>query len=154
MEGCAVIPALDDYGLLPPGVWDCTLAEVAERFATNPHRQDLWGGLLRFLENEVLPLGTFPVWIDGSFTRSKPYPEDIDAVVDLSGLEPAEAWPVIGNIMTRQVALKEAYHVDAWARHPELPNDLAVFFQYAGPKVAAEIRVDVKQAKGILRVQP
>lgn len=144
---------MDDNGLLPPGVWNCSLAEVSERFATTPHRQGLWDGLLKFLEDEVRPLGSLPVWIDGSFTRAKPFPEDIDVVLDFSAADLTKAAYHIVSFRARHDELKERYHVDVWTRHPAIENDLVAFFQYAGEKCAAELRVDRKHPKGILRVQ-
>lgn len=149
-----MIPKLDENGLLPPGIWDCTLTEVASRFATNPHRRDLWMGLLRFLDAEVRPHGVLPVWIDGGFTRRREMPEDIDVTVDFSALPSGIAMPLAISLYTRNSQIKSAYHVDAYPRHPDVPNDFAVFFQYVGPKAAAEFQIDPKQPKGILRVQP
>lgn len=154
MEGVTGrIPPLDDNGLLPPGVWDCSLSEICERFATTPHRKGLWDGLLQFLEAEVRPLGSLSVWIDGSFTRAKPSPEDIDVVLDFSAADLAAVAYHILSFRVRHDELKERYHVDVWTRHPAVENDLAAFFQYAGEKCAAELRVDRKHPKGILRVQ-
>lgn len=148
-----MIPELDELGLLPPGIWDCTLAEVEAVFSTNPHRNSLWHGLHRFLAVEVAPLGAFPLFIDGSFTRRKNYPEDIDVVLDVGRLNEADALPMALSFWQRRQALKAAYHVDCWVRHPAFPQDLSEYFQYAGPKVAAELQVDTRHPKGILRVQ-
>lgn len=147
------IPELDANGLLPAGQWDCTLTEAEAAFCLNPHRRALWEGLQRFIEAEVKPLGSLTLWLDGSFTRSKAHPEDIDVVIDLSTWEPALALAEAISLRLRHDAMKVQYHVDAWARHPFLPQDLAAFFQYAGDKCAAELRIDKFQAKGILRVQ-
>lgn len=148
------VPKLDDYGLLPPGVWDCTLDEIAARFATNEHRRGLWSGLLAFLASEYRPSGLVcPVWIDGSFTRSKLLPEDIDVVLDLSALAVGDAFAVALSLHLHHDSIHLEYHVDAYARHPDIPRDLAAFFQYAGPKCAAELQIDERRPKGILRVQ-
>lgn len=146
------IPDLENTGLLPAGQWDCTLEEVEAAFCFNPHRRKLWDGLQRFIVAEVKPFGPLPVWIDGSFTRSKAYPEDIDIVVDVASWDEAQALRLALSFHTRHDALKAAYHVDAWARHASIPRDLAAFFQYAGDKCAAELNIDRRQPKGILRV--
>lgn len=148
-----MIPDLDGNGMLPPGVWDCTLDEVAARFATSPHRRNLWMGLLRFLDAEVRPYGTLPVWIDGGFTRRRELPEDIDVTVDFSVMPSATGMPLAISLYLRNPQNKAVYHVDAYPRHPDIPNDFAAYFQYAGPKAAAEFQIDPKQPKGILRVQ-
>lgn len=147
------IPELEANGLLPAGQWDCTLAEAEAAFCLNHHRRTLWAGLQRFIEAEVRPLDAIPLWINGSFTRAKNYPQDIDVVLDLSAWAAEAALQKAISLRLRHDALKAAYHVDAWARHPSIPNDLVAYFQYAGEKCAAELRVDVLHAKGILRVQ-
>lgn len=148
-----MIPDLDEMGLLPPGVWDCSLSEVQAAFCTNPHRSTLWKGLQGFIANEVAAIGSVALWIDGSFTRRKDIPADIDVVLDLTNLNEAEAFPIMLSLWQRRSNLKAAYHVDAWPRHPAFPKDLSEFFQYAGPKVAAEFQIETKRPKGILRVQ-
>lgn len=35
-----------------------------------------------------------------------------------------------------------------WTRHPVIPNDLVLFFQYLGDKAAAELRMDHKIPRG------
>lgn len=148
-----MIPALDEVGLLPVGVWECTLAEAEEVFATTPHRRELWDGLIRFLAAEVEPHAPLPVWIDGSFTRRKDHPADIDVVVDFSGIPGDVAMPLAISLYRRNAQLKQAYKVDAYPRHPEIPNDFAAYFQYAGSKAAAEFQIETTHPKGILKVQ-
>lgn len=153
-EGGDGIPALDEHGLLPAGVWNCTLSEAEAAFCDTPRRRELWTHLQSFLDAEVRPLGNVPVWIDGSFTRRKDYPHDIDIVVDLSAWPVAEALPIIFSLYSRRPSIKATYQIDAFPRHPEIPNDLTEFFQYVGPKAAAEFHIDQKRRKGILRVLP
>jgi len=148
-----MVPDLDNSGLLPEGVWDCTLEQVQHSFCSNHHRSTLWDGLLRFIDDEVRPLGNVVLWINGSFTRLKDMPDDIDVVIDVTGWDDKEATKLALSFWMRRVHLKDAYQVDAWVKHPSVPNDLSLFFQYAGPKAAAELQVDEKQAKGILRVR-
>lgn len=148
-----MIPALDANGLLPPGVWDCTLAEIAQRFAYNDHRRQLWVGFLAFLEVEYRPHRLpCPVFVAGSFTRHTPLPSDVDVVVDMNHLPGATAMPIGMSWRIRSAAIKRDYHVDIWPRHPEVPTDLAAFFQYVGDKAAAELQLQPKDPKGILRV--
>jgi hypothetical protein len=51
-------------------------------------------------------------------------------------------------------ALKVAYHVDFWIKHPLIPTDLTEYFKYAGLKAGAELGLDSKHVKGILRITP
>uniref|UniRef100_E6PP52 Uncharacterized protein n=1 Tax=mine drainage metagenome TaxID=410659 RepID=E6PP52_9ZZZZ len=148
-----MIPALDDRTLLPPGVWDCTLVEVQDQFCWNAHRQHLWRLFLRFLAVEIVPMHLgCPLYIDGSFTRAKVLPDDIDVVVDLAGIDDVRALSLGLALRLRHDAIKTAYHVDVWARHPMLPHDFAAYFQYAGDKCAAELNLQPRDPKGILRV--
>lgn len=149
------IPTFDELGLLPVGVWDCTLDEIAGALCWNEHRRTLLAGFTNFLEDIYRPAAlAVPLWIDGSFTRSKLMPEDIDVVIDLGSLEAGSALPEALRWRMRHSEIKARYHVDLWPRHPDLPRDLAAYFQYVGPKAAAELMLDEKHPKGILRMQP
>ena len=150
-----MIPDLDANGMLPPGVWDCSFAEIEGRFCWNDHRRALWLGLKRFLKDVYQPMGVdFPIWIDGSFCRNKQVPSDIDIVLDLAEFDGAAAFTAAWKVRAQHDAIKATYHVDLWVRHPKIPHDVAAFFQYVGDKAAAELRLQPKDPKGILRVFP
>lgn len=150
-----MIPDLDEHGLLPAGVHDCTLDDIAASYCWNNHRQGLFNNFKRFLAAEWHPTGiACPLYIDGSFTRSKPHPEDIDVVMDLSGLNDAADVLTGMGIWFRHQEIKNAYNLDVWPRHPSIPRDLAAFFQYLGEKASAELRLPIKHPKGILRIRP
>lgn len=149
-----MIPPLDGHGLLPPGVHDCTLGQLRERFAYSPHRRAILHGLCRFVRQELRPLNLpAPMYVDGSFVRSKPLPSDVDVVLDVQSYTLAEAMPVLALWFDR-ARLKETYRVDFWVKHPVLPNDLCAFFQYLGDKAAADLGLATKWPKGILRLAP
>ena len=80
------IPSLDKHGLLPSGVYDCSLQEISEVFATNKHRGQLFGNLLSCLHNEIRPLFDSPIYINGSFVTDKDHPEDVDVALELEGV--------------------------------------------------------------------
>lgn len=148
------IPALDQQGLLPVGTHDCSLDEIELSFCWNIQRRKLFDRLRDFLTQIWAPLGIqAPLWVDGSFTRRKEVPEDIDVVADVSHLDTQAVAPVIYLFFERE-RLKNEYQVDFWVKHPLLPNDLTQFFCYAGTKAAAELGIDSKQIKGILRINP
>ncbi len=94
-----------------------------------------------------------PIFVDGSFCRKKELPDDIDIVLDGLAAPPEKHWP-LAALCFRRSKFKETYHVDVWARLPLLPHDLSVFFQYVGDKAAAELQLEPKHPKGILRVLP
>ena len=148
-----MIPELDAHGLLPAGVHDCTWWQLRTRFAATPHRRGLLLGLCRFIRSEVRPLGlpASSVLVDGSFVRAKPQPQDIDIVLDASGCSPAQLSPVLVLFLDR-VRIKREHQVDFWVRHPLLPNDLGVFFQYLGDEAASQLGLAPRWPKGILRI--
>ncbi|ADU36957.1 hypothetical protein Varpa_2759 [Variovorax paradoxus EPS] len=49
-------------------------------------------------------------------------------------------------------ATKANYKVDFWIKHPAYVHDLTHFFQYTGLKAGAELNLDAKLLKGILRI--
>lgn len=146
------IPALDHHGLLPTGTHDCSIIEVEQFFCWNPHRVELISKLKDFLAQRWVPLGiSAPLWVDGSFTRKTDTPADIDVVVDVAHISIDDMSPVLLLFFARE-QLKAEFAVDFWVKHPVFPNDLTLFFCYAGIKAAAELGIDSQQIKGILRV--
>ncbi len=148
------IPTLDHHGLLPAGTHDCSIIEIEQSFCWNPHRVELIGKLKDFLDQQWRPLGIHAsLWVDGSFTRKKDIPADIDVVVDVAHVPIADMGPVFALLIARD-QIKTDFSVDFWIKHPAIPNDLTTFFCYAGIKAAAELGIDSQQIKGILRVNP
>jgi len=83
------LPALRADGTLPPGLHQITtLAELFASFpATTPQRQTLDAELLRFVDvARRFGLGA-QVALDGSYTTSKPTPNDIDLALLSPGLD-------------------------------------------------------------------
>jgi len=147
------IPPLDNHGLLPQGICDCSLTEIQNAFCQNAHRRSLFDGLINFLSAEWYPHGIdAPILIDGSFVRGTLSPEDIDLVLDVTGRSDRDIVIALGLYFRRE-ELKQLYKVDVLPRHQMMPNDLGSFFQYIGDKAAAELRLDPKHPKGILRIQ-
>jgi hypothetical protein len=150
-----MIPDFDEHGLLPPGIHDCTVPEIEERFCWTTRRKELFAGLSAFIATEWRPLGvSSALCIDGSFVRDKPLPEDVDVVIDIDGSvsdEEAILFTYRLQVMERD-RFKNVYQVDVWARHAALKNDLVKFFQYIGDKAAAELRLSRRYNKGILRI--
>ena len=80
------IPALTSEGLLPPGIWDCTLVELRERFGSfsgSDHRSRLFTRLEELFQ-AMQYSGLFEaLLVDGSFVTAKLTPNDIDIVAVL-----------------------------------------------------------------------
>lgn len=150
-----MIPLLDAHGLLPPGIHDCTLAEIAQMYCWTAPRQQIFAGLCNFINAEWLPLNLgVPLYVDGSFVRNKPIPDDVDIVMELSALNQHDQIGKGLALWLRHDEIKNTYNVDVWPRHPRIPQDLAAFFQYIGEKAAVELSLPLKHPKGILRIHP
>lgn len=149
-----MIPAFDQYGLLPPGIWDCTLDDIAGRFCWNPHRRALLDGFRRFLREIFYPLNlSRPIYIDGSFVRDKALPSDVDIIIEVFDINDTEALVAMLPLRFDSARLKAVYNVEMMVRCPGLDQDILAFFQYAGLSAAAELGLPPQHPKGILRLQ-
>ena len=98
-----MLPSFNDDGVLPPGVWPCEMAELAQRFAVfrrTDQRLQLYDKLQDLLREALRTGMVAEVIVDGSFTTAKDEPNDIDLILGLpSGydLDAAPFW--IGNIL-------------------------------------------------------
>lgn len=78
------IPPFDAYGLLPPGVHNCDLAEIAERFGRfrkSDRRQLLMHRLRTFVNEARATLKSGSIIVDGSFVTDIDEPNDIDLII-------------------------------------------------------------------------
>lgn len=91
------IPDLVDVGapwkVLPPGIHEASLDQVAERFAIGDRRAILFDGLLRGCER-LKNAGCRALYLDGSFVSDKPEPGDFDACWDPAGVDAGTLDPV------------------------------------------------------------
>ncbi len=106
------IPALTSDGVLPIGVFDCTLSDVRARFGVF-RASDRRVRLFARLEELVLAMqasGLFEALvIDGSFVTAKPAPDDVDAIAVLRPghdfereLSISEYWLVSRSLLRRR----------------------------------------------------
>ena len=78
------IPSLSIHGLLPAGVYDCTVQEIEDTFGWNEHRKHLLDRFKDCLENKIRSrFPEEPVYFDGSFVTDKEDPGDIDIVLEM-----------------------------------------------------------------------
>lgn len=80
-------------------------------------------------------------------------PDDIDLVADVSHVPKDDMMPVL-QLWFENPLNKANYGIDFWFKHPLQPHDLTSFFQYTGLKAGAELGLDAKHPKGILKVTP
>lgn len=145
------IPQLQANGLLPSGVHECSLDDIASSFAWNPHRKQLFENFLVFVKAELRPAFPDPIYFDGSFVTDKPTPEDTDVVLDLTAAPDARKWQGLQFMRAHQPRIKILYGVHFWINLPG-ENDFAAFFQYVGIKTARAKGIHPRQTKGILRI--
>lgn len=104
-----MIPKFQQNGLLPPGIhWAGSLDEIRAKFATNPHREGLYDGLVLALQ-ALKKAGVQKVYLDGSFTTTKPNPADYDACWDPNGLDTNLLDPTFRNFTDKRAAQKAKY---------------------------------------------
>lgn len=92
------------WRILPPGEHPATLQEVKAHLAFNPHRLNLFDGLVA-AASLLAQSGCKYLYLDGSYVTEKDIPSDFDACwsieeVDLDSLDPI-IWD-IGNGTTAQ----------------------------------------------------
>jgi hypothetical protein len=80
------IPAFNELGYLPPGIYEVSWLELMKRFAVNPQRRRLATGLAAALRKLAIA-GCRRVVIGGSFVTSKEYPNDFDGWYESFGLD-------------------------------------------------------------------
>jgi hypothetical protein len=145
------IPDLDDAGLLPPGVHDCTLDEVRRRFGvfqTTDRRPTLYDKL-QVLVREAWATGLVAeIIIDGSFVTAKPDPNDIDLILVLNAGHDfsAELRPFEYNVLSRRQARK-IYGFDLLVA----TQASGVYAEYLA--FFAQVRGEISRRKGLLRLR-
>ena len=145
------IPNFDEKGLLPPGIHDCSLDEIRERFGTyqgTDRRVELYAKLQAFLEEVRSTRLVVAVIVDGSFVTSKPNPEDIDLILVLSSDHDfsAKLRPFEYNVLSRR-RVRRRYGFDLFVARENRPeyNEYTEFFQ--------QVRGQPEARKGIVRIQ-
>lgn len=126
-----MIPPLVDLGLptpwtvLPPGIYDATLAEIEVRFATTPYRRVLFSGFVRVVR-ALTVAGCQTVYLDGSFVTGKPHPEDFDGCWACAGVDPTLLDPVLLLFDNKREAQKRKFQGEMFIA--ELPGAPGISF--------------------------
>ncbi len=145
------IPELNEDGLLPEGVFDCTLDEIGVcfgRFQKTDRRGQLFAKLCDLVDEERRAGLAVALMIDGSFVSSKPDPGDIDLVIVLpEGYNFAAELPPMAYNAISKSRLRRAYQFDVFVVEEHSVEDIerVAFFCQDSRQVNAR--------KGILRVQ-
>ncbi len=101
------ISELNERGLLPAGVWDCSLTEIRKRFGSfqkADRRVLLFEKLESFVEEARQTGMVKAIIVDGSFISAKPDPNDIDLIVVLEKGHDfeIEIRPMAYNVLSRK----------------------------------------------------
>jgi hypothetical protein len=160
------IPKLDENGLLPVGIHDCTFAELEAEFGQNhwvadeasetrrevlcPHRGRLCDRLRVYLA-ELRSVGfDVEVLVNGSFVTIKPDPNDIDLIVVLpAGHDFSRALPLREyNLLSRRRLREAGYPFDVLvAAEGDTAYETAL-------RLFRRVRDRDDLSKGLLRVRP
>lgn len=110
------IPELTIDGVLPVGVHDATLAEVEARFTSRGNidrRTELFKRFRSYLSDLRLTGLVLVVYVDGSFTTSKPAPTDIDLVIEVpAGYDLAGDFPHYHQQVLRAERVRRVWKFD------------------------------------------
>ena len=83
-----MLPAFDEFGLLPPGIHKCTVSELIERFGSGSGERIVeMSELSQFIEAARIA-GARRLLVNGSFVTNKLAPNDVDVVILPSASSP------------------------------------------------------------------
>ena len=145
-----MIPPFNQLGYLPEGIYDCTIEEVAERFATfqtSDRRPQLWAKLTEFVREVAIWDFMEAVLVDGSFVTAAPEPNDIDLVLVVSAKHDfvEDLQPGAYNVLSkRRVNRRFGFDLLVARAESEEYRRYVGFFQ--------QVRLEPGRRKGILRI--
>lgn len=96
------------WAVLPPGIHQASLDEVAATFGTNAWRRELFSGFVEACRR-LRRAGCSIVYLDGSYVTGKPRPADFDACWDPSGVDGGRLDPVFLQFADGRKAQKAAF---------------------------------------------
>lgn len=145
------IPDFTAEGLLPPGVHECTLEEVGERFGkarVNFQRPELFAKLKDYIREVKHVSFVTSVIIDGSFVTNVDTPNDIDIVVVVSeDYNPGSILrPFQYNVISKRYTRKQfGFDIVITPENSAEYHEAVSFFQ--------QTRERRNQQKGVLRIE-
>lgn len=150
-----MLPDFTEHGLLPEGIYECSLEDAHNRFCYNDHRKRIWDGVkkaLKLMQEDGLSGGC--LLIDGSFVTDKAVPSDVDMVFDVTSITDERLlYRALKFFNEHHNQLKMNYMVDWYTNLPGLGKDFNLFFQYVGEKTAQTKGLSPNNLKGLLKVE-
>ena len=143
----------DETGHLKAGVHNCSWTMLQKLTITNAHRERLGQKLVEFLRWPHR-LGSFPqVYIGGGFVSNRPFPQDIDLVLETQHSFGPEAFMAMEPFFARgldDILRTYSVHLHFWMEGaPTTVSDFRSFFQYQRPQRAESF---TSTKKGIVRL--
>jgi hypothetical protein len=96
------------WPVLPPGIHQASLDEIATTFATNAWRRELFNGLVD-ASARLRAAGCPNIYLDGSYVTGKPNPGDFDACWDPIGIVQSRLDPVFLQFADGRKAQKAVF---------------------------------------------
>ena len=109
-------------GLLPPGEYEASLAEIRETLCWSYRRRVIYGGL-EYVAGELRSHQVDRIWVDGSFVTSKERPGDVDVAYEVPQNSDPDDWGWLSPV--RHNDLKKFRRVDLhqdWPGQPRISN--------------------------------
>jgi len=117
------------WNVLPPGIYNATLEEIEQRFATSEKRRTLFEGF-RSAALALHTAGCQAIFLDGSFITDKPEPGDFDVCWDPVGVDPTKLDPVFLDFDNRRKRQKDNTVASSF-RHPPRPTPRPCFWSFS-----------------------
>ena len=154
------IPKFETGGILPSGIHDCDLTEIADSLVYNRQRETVWNSFLLYLSQVIEIAEVDTIYIDGSFVTDKESyadnneaPNDVDIVLELADFQTLNLLVLQYPSLLNHDHIKQNFNVDLWFWTVGYQNDLREFFQYLRTEEAMNRNVPAGTKKGILRIQ-
>lgn len=145
------IPKLIENGLLPPGIYDCSLEEIERQFGqftSTDRRCQLYEKLQSFVKEVITNNIAVALIVDGSFVTNKPDPGDIDIILVLPQDHDfvRDLRPVEYNLISKK-RVRKRFQFDLLVAQENSPEyeEYTNFFQ--------QVRGQPEYVKGILRIK-
>ena len=114
-----MIPEFTAEGLLPAGIHQAALIEFEKRFANNIWRKELFGYLVKLIE-DLRNIGCKALYINGSYTTNKRLPKDFDVCWEDLGLDYDEVrrkLPILFDLDPPRAKQQLIYKADIFPAH-------------------------------------
>ena len=144
------IPALNEHGMLPDGLYECTSEEIRTRFGAfnaSDQRPRLFRDFERYItEVRSAGIGKYIV-VDGSFVTHKPDPSDIDVLLVLKDdLDMTRPMPPFEYNARSRKYVKREFGLDFYVGFEHDPSSTKII------DVFRQVKHQPELVKGVLKI--